>query len=490
MNDASHIEPNINDLVNEIYDDLDDLRDALIAALKSYEKNLKDAIGHIPVWTEIKEPDVYSLFEIPEIEGAILGPRSVAIIAQSINDHIEDWLGEPDEIVTEKLSKEEVEEYRKSCAEVESNLLELTHNARRVTSEATQKLGEDLDSIMHRLDQEREHDENALKELLVDGSIERGKSARVEIADLWERYRSHAESLNSVWEELESLVFKGMDMVIAGIEDIRWIMRQSDTALTLINPELSPDYEVIDIPIRIEPRATFEIPREPSPKTMEIREPSARETIEIDRHNESVEKDSVNLLPKIEMGGLSELSEISEIADEFWGSRKILIPTPVPFFEVLIWAIPLITLIGFATGFVVNPDIIDELSVPYLPIIAGVILAFLILFPMMRKWNFTPSPKRRIQDVETIKIEITGQVAIDNVQLDVPESNLKRWSDEESAHFGWQLTINEFVIVGMETNLTRWQSGHCEIVSRDRDGWRLTKSEFRTLCRALSIPLI
>ena len=502
MDDETYIDPKVNSMISEICDDLEDLREALIGALQSYEKDLKLAIGRIPVWTEIQEDDVYDLFEIPEIEGAILGPRSVAIIAQSIDDHVDTWLGYPGNILAKKFNDSDTKAYRRDCAEVESELLELSHSARRVTSEATKKLGEDLDAIMHRLDEEREHDENALKDLVVDGSVEKGDSARLEIADLWERYRSHAESLNTVWEELESLAFQGMDMVVAGIEDIRWIMRQSDDTLTLINPELSPAYEVFDIPVRDEARATFEIPREES----EDKKISTgdRETIEIDREQaQTLEKAKENQSKKDEtvsakdtdeappeIAPTTDISEVSEVVgDEFWASRKTYVPAPIPFFELAIWALPLLTLIALGVTFGVNPQAIESLKIPNLEIIAGVVALFLILIPVIRKWNFTPFPSRKIEDSEDIKIEIGEHVKIDNNKINPDNFKLERWSDDESTDFGWQLTISDVVLVGMETNLTRWQSFSSEIVDRDDEAWRLGKSPFRTLCKALSISL-
>lgn len=485
MADHLNTEPILTGVVDEICDDLEDLRDALIAALQSYEKDLKIAIGYIPVWTEIQEDDVYQLFEIPEIEDAILGPRSVAIVAQSIEEHVEKWLGFPGEIVAKRFTDEDTETYREDCAKVESELLSLSENARRVTSDATKKLGEHLDVIMHRLDEEREHDEDALKELVVDGSVKKGGSARAEIADLWERYRSHAESLNRVWEELESLAFQGMDMVTAGIDDIRWIMKQSDDALTLINPELSPDYEIIEPPVRDQDSATFELSRDGEEPPKKEKQPGERETVEIDRHYQDVlDKEAEGL-------GESEFSEISEfVADEFWGRRTISRPNPVPIFEVLVWALPLIGLVGLGITFGVNPEVIYGLNVPNLPVIVGGIAMMLFMMPIFRKWKFTPSPKREVRTEEDLRIEIGGIVKIANKTVDDSDSIMERWKDEGSAQFGWQLTLDEFTIVGSETNLTRWEDGKCEIVSRDTEGWRLSKSEFRTLCKALSIPLI
>lgn len=480
----------------EISDDLEDLREALIAALLSYEKDLKTAIGHIPVWTKIQEDDVYDLFGIPEIEDAILGPRSVAIVAQSIDDHVEKWLGFPDDIVAKKFTDEDTQTYRKDCAEVELELLALSQSARRVTSEATKKLGEDLDTIMHRLDEEREHDENALKALVVDGDVEKGDSARLEIADLWERYRSHAESLNQVWEELESLAFHGMDMVIAGIEDIRWIMRQSDDALTLINPELSPEYTILEIPIRDEARATFEIPREPDEGEKKTKESRDRETVEIERHNEILEKekeaqklntDAVTSQADESFADLSEVSEI--VGDQFWASRPIFVPTPIPFFETFFWAVPLLSLIALGIAFVVNRTAVEALQIPNLTILACLLLLFVVVIPILRKWKFTPFPTRTIEDSEELKIETGEKVRVNNLAIESIDLTLERWFDEESTHFGWQLSKGELVLVGMETNLTLWQSANCEIVSRDSQGWRLTKSQFRTLCKALSISL-
>lgn len=465
-------EKNLDAWVEEISDDLDDLRTALINALLDYEKRLDNAIGEIPVWTEITIDDIRRLYEIPKIKDGLLGPRSLAIIAQTLDEHVDKWLLSNPALSEKKMDPSEINSYRKSCADVENEFIKLGDAARKISKDAIDTLGADLDRVMTRLESERERDEDALKELVVDGSVERGMSAREEIADLWERYRSHAENLNNAWDTLEALVFEGMDMTAAGIEDMRWILRQSEDAITVFNPLLSPEYTPLKIPEREGPRTTFELERDAEDE--EIEKDSDRETIEITRHTEIESKPNSEKTEKFD-----KLPKTFS----YTAFREIQILKPISWIEFfLAWVLPIASIVLYFTLPSSLP--IWSLSIP---------ISWFLLFPILRKWKFQPFPKRSSTEDDDISIIVTlstideKEITIDGKEVLFNDTKILRWEDSDAMGFGWIVITPSALLSSLETNITRWESATSKIVTKDTEAYALETNAFYHVCESLNI---
>lgn len=198
-------------------EDLDDLRDELGRQFEDYETRLDRLTGALPPWLEMHPASLRTLFSFEFAEGAArLGPRAVAMSAAHVEKSILE-LREVEDKETLDLAREEVI----------ALLLDLESSARECALDADAQLGELLDSILIELEDQREADESTLRELVTSGDLEKGRQARKEIAELWEEQRVRARELKDAWEPIEALVFEGVDLTIAGIEELRSLLHRT-----------------------------------------------------------------------------------------------------------------------------------------------------------------------------------------------------------------------------------------------------------------------
>lgn len=200
-----------------IEEDLDDLRDELGRYFVDYEGRLERHTERLPHWLDLPPADLRSLFTF-EFDGstARLGPRAVAIGAARIEEMIA--------ALYEDLSPDALA----SQGEDALNLLERLERASREQAlDADARLSEMLDAILLELEDRRESDEFALRELVTTGEVDRGDDAREEIAELWEDQRARAKELRVAWEPIEALVFEGIDAIVAGVEELRSLVHRA-----------------------------------------------------------------------------------------------------------------------------------------------------------------------------------------------------------------------------------------------------------------------
>jgi hypothetical protein len=225
-----------------LQEDIEDLRGQLLEALPDYEQRLRRRTDALPEWLVLPGARLRHLFHFSEdsVEPeAIVGPRCVALGAGRLEGFVEDWL----EPATEELQREQiVAEYAALVAYLES----LAAESRRVAAEADDKLERWRDGVLAQLDQRRANDVDALEELVQEGEVGRGGTARQEIADLWEEQRRRARDLQVAWAPIRELVEEGLEASQAGVDELRQMARRARQGLCGADDELAALLEGVD----------------------------------------------------------------------------------------------------------------------------------------------------------------------------------------------------------------------------------------------------
>lgn len=248
-------------------EDLDDMRSELMDILPDYEQRLRQNSDALPTWLEITPAQVRALFHLRPVaiethadpdtppaasaEHGILGPRTVALAAGRIETFIDEGFVDADfddDTRTQRL----VELY----TETTFYLNALIREARRVSEDARATLDAWLDAVLFDLESQRKSDVEALEELVGNGDIGRGGSARQEIADLWEDQRRRAAYLQASWQPLTALVHEGLTTTESGLRELADLLMRARAGLVganaAIEPQLAP-FEWPAAPHRAQP---------------------------------------------------------------------------------------------------------------------------------------------------------------------------------------------------------------------------------------------
>ncbi len=205
-------------------EDLEDLREELLGLLEDYETRLQRARLHLPRWLDLPGEVLRGHFELDgpgPLEGVLIGPRAVAMVAAEVEGFLGEWLGgeEPrawadreDEKALEKLEGEL------------TALRELTAEAQAVAETFADQgplgLEQLLETIVFDLETRRETDVEALEVLIRDGEVEAGRDAQAEIAELWEDQRRRVTQLQRVWDEFLAIHDEGIRRTLSGLEEL------------------------------------------------------------------------------------------------------------------------------------------------------------------------------------------------------------------------------------------------------------------------------
>gem|GEM_PF-4926753 len=223
-------------------EDLDDMRAELMDILPEYEQRLRRRSDALPSWLEITPAQVRALFHLKPVGTdqsapsqtspvhGILGPRTVALAAGRIETFIERGFvdvdfGDPSRV------RRLVDLY----LETTSYLDALIREARRVAQEARTTLDAWLDALLYELESQRKTDVEALEDLVSQGDIGRGGSARQEIADLWEEQRRVAADLQASWQPLSALVREGLASTESGLQELSGLLMRARAGLVGAN---------------------------------------------------------------------------------------------------------------------------------------------------------------------------------------------------------------------------------------------------------------
>src|SRR5690606_33534221 len=117
----------------------------------------------------------------------LIGPRTVAFLASRVEATFQQGF-KYGTVIPES-------EFR---THLEETLLKIKHVeqlARSCALEVDAQLSDILEDIIFDLEEKRERDERALRELVTSGDVDRGSETQREIADLWEEQRTRTEEV-------------------------------------------------------------------------------------------------------------------------------------------------------------------------------------------------------------------------------------------------------------------------------------------------------
>lgn len=223
-------------------EDIEDLRDELIDELSAFEGRIGRLEGRLPRWLELPPGSIKSVFRFADdtVEpNALLGPRAVAMGAGRVERFVYDWLGADGEATNVRFDDAEAEALAAAHAGLHDYLDALREDTRRTHEAADKTLNEWLDGVLSQLDMHRETDLDAIEQLVHEGEIGRGHSARQEMADLWEEQRLKADELRNAWRPIEEHLEHGLDVTLEGIRELEQLAKRARDGLIGANPDLA-----------------------------------------------------------------------------------------------------------------------------------------------------------------------------------------------------------------------------------------------------------
>src|SRR5690554_4576611 len=222
------------------------MRAELMDILPDYEQRLRRNTDALPTWLELDPTQVRALFHLAPVGAnlgadtrasssassvhGILGPRTVALAAGRIETFIDRGFVDVDFDDTTRVQRL-VDLYLETTTYLDA----LIREARRVAHEARTSLEGWLDALLYDLEQQRKIDVEALEDLVSQGDIGRGGSARQEIADLWEEQRRVAANLQASWQPLIVLVREGLASTESGLQELSGLLMRARAGLVGAN---------------------------------------------------------------------------------------------------------------------------------------------------------------------------------------------------------------------------------------------------------------
>ena len=210
-------------------EDLDELRDELVDELERFEPRIRDVARDLPGWLDVPGTSLRAPFKLTDptrLEGTLIGPRTVAIVAGDLENFLVEWIGDGGAIPAWK---------RRDDAEAVERLFGDLQDLRELNSQAidaVEQLADDgplqleqiLESIVFELESRRETDVEALESLIQDGDVDPGRNARAEIAELWEEQRQRVDNLQKIWDDLLNLHHEGVTRTLDGLDEIQALL--------------------------------------------------------------------------------------------------------------------------------------------------------------------------------------------------------------------------------------------------------------------------
>lgn len=231
---------------SDLHDELDDLRDELGEALRSFEGRLRGLSRQTPEWSVVGPGDIRELFDLPidgSYEEARLGPRAVAVAAAELERFIDHWLAE--EPPESSPDATQLREFSDDAHAFVETLEVIGTTARRRADHAHRRLDDWRDSSFAELNELRESDIEAIQDLIEEGDLESGHDARVERATVWEEQRDRAAELTDYATTLHNLLEEGRDRTLAGLHGLADLFNRTCDALESLHPELA-DYRPVN----------------------------------------------------------------------------------------------------------------------------------------------------------------------------------------------------------------------------------------------------
>lgn len=476
----------VSGALSRLEDDLDDLRDRLAQDLDTYEGRISKASNGMPIWLKIDPAWIreWFQFEFDEMR-LVLGPRVVAFGASRVETLFRtNFVGKsPDESFAEEL--EEVGEF----------LQKLSERTRIGAEEAQDQLADILDAVLLDIEEKREKDEHALRQLVSSGDVERGEETQKEIADLWEEQRARAKEAKAAWETLERLVFEGLEYVGEGLEELEEFLDLMRGLVFGVKPKekvVVPD-ESSRKTEKLPTEGTSEWEREsaevwgptdpdvgptaPMDSVKEfddepVEEESDSEPVEVEE--EAVEEEAVEEVVEEEPVE-EELEEApKEVSVRGVASRVIDEWAPISALEFLVVAGPFIVF-SIVFGTMLQMGGTPVWFRPWVfPVGFGTVATWLVLGAIVRHWRmrWPPAILSLSEEAEETDYEIrASKLFIDGKEIKL-EARIEKWRSDQS--FGWAVSSSGISVFCEGRNFNHWDNYDAPMTAIRPDAWEIT----------------
>ena len=277
--------------------DLDELRETLTRQMRQFEGGLKQHVAQMPVWLELPYGRVHQMVRFPQdgsFQGALLGPRAVALAAGEIEQFIRTWIGQGEELVDleRALQPHVARPWGRDLSLLALYLDNMEHEAQAVMIAARTSLMHTREEIVAELEERRRADSEALEELVSRGDLEQGNQARREIAELWEEQRRRADTFSRRWEQLERHVEGGLDVTENGLDTLRELLENANTALSQAHPGASEEGDQAERAQGLTPARMSRTPRSSLELFSQSEEEEENEPRDFDPYGEPVSSQS------------------------------------------------------------------------------------------------------------------------------------------------------------------------------------------------------
>ena len=217
-------------------EDLDDLRGELVEDLEDFEARLNLLSQELPTWLNLPNASLRSPFKLPEpdrLDGILIGPRAIAVIAADVEDFVREWFGDDDTIPAwdRRDDDDAIARLQREYQLLEELLGATIDACDDLATDGPLQLEQILESIVFELEARRETDVEALESLIQDGDIKQGRSARAEIAALWEDQRRRVDELQRVWDDILNLHHEGISQTLEGLEELQQLSRRAQQGI-------------------------------------------------------------------------------------------------------------------------------------------------------------------------------------------------------------------------------------------------------------------
>lgn len=475
----------VSGALSRLEDDLDDLRDRLAQDLDTYEGRISKASNGMPIWLKIDPAWIreWFQFEFDEMR-LVLGPRVVAFGASRVETLFRtNFVGKsPDESFAEEL--EEVGEF----------LQKLSERTRIGAEEAQDQLADILDAVLLDIEEKREKDEHALRQLVSSGDVERGEETQKEIADLWEEQRARAKEAKAAWETLERLVFEGLEYVGEGLEELEEFLDLMRGLVFGVKPKekvVVPD-ESSRKTEKLPTEGTSEWERESAevwgPTDPDVGPTAPMDSVkEFDDEPVEEESDSEPVVEEeaVEEEAVEEVVEEEPVEEELEeapkevsvrgvASRVIDEWAPISALEFLVVAGPFIVF-SIVFGTMLQMGGTPVWFRPWVfPVGFGTVATWLVLGAIVRHWRmrWPPAILSLSEEAEETDYEIrASKLFIDGKEIKL-EARIEKWRSDQS--FGWAVSSSGISVFCEGRNFNHWDNYDAPMTAIRPDAWEIT----------------
>ena len=210
-------------------EDLDDLRDELVDELERFEPRIRQMARDLPGWLDVPGTSLRAPFKLTEptrLEGTLIGPRTVAVVAGDLENFLVEWIGDTGDIPAwdRRRDSEAVERLFGDLQDLHELNAEAIDAVEELADDGPLQLEQILESIVFELESRRETDVEALESMIQDGDVDPGRNARAEIAELWEEQRQRVDNLQKIWDDLLNLHHEGVTRTLDGLDELQELL--------------------------------------------------------------------------------------------------------------------------------------------------------------------------------------------------------------------------------------------------------------------------